>query len=80
MRRIWPALLLGLSGAALSDRGADTSQTPARDAAEIVQEGDVSQWLQHYQRERGAEWSKQQREQPAQTPPEGRTEPPATQP
>ncbi|HEY7759176.1 MAG TPA: hypothetical protein VIA64_07160 [Burkholderiales bacterium] len=39
-------------------------QPAARDAAEIVQEGDVSQWLQHYQRERGAEWARQQREQP----------------
>jgi hypothetical protein len=40
-------------------------QPPPRDAAQIVQEGDVSQWLQHYQRERGAEWAKQQRAQPA---------------
>jgi hypothetical protein len=40
-------------------------QPPARDAAQIVREGDVSQWLEHYQRERGAEWAKQQRAQPA---------------
>lgn len=44
---------------------------PPRDAAEIVKEGDVSQWLEHYQRERGTEWAKQQREQPATTAPAG---------
>jgi hypothetical protein len=37
---------------------------PARDAAQIVREGDVGQWLEHYQRERGAEWAKQQRAPP----------------
>jgi hypothetical protein len=40
-------------------------QPPARDAAQIVREGDVSQWLEHYQRERGAEWAKQPVAQPA---------------
>lgn len=26
------------------------------DAAQAVQEGNVNQWLEHYQRERGAAW------------------------
>ena len=50
---------------------AEERPPPPRDAAEIVKEGDVSQWLEHYQRERGAEWAKQQREQPATTTPAG---------
>ena len=30
-----------------------------QDAAEAVKEGDVTQWLQHYRRERGDGWSEQ---------------------
>ena len=45
------SLLAGSCGAA--------DDPPPRDAAEVVKEGDVSQWLKHYQRERGEDWSKQ---------------------
>ncbi len=41
--------------------GDDTASTPLErrpDAAEAVQEGNVEQWLQHYQRERAAEWER----------------------
>ena len=46
--------LLPAIGLAAEEEGAP------RDAAEIVQEGDVSQWLKHYERERGADWARQQ--------------------
>lgn len=36
-----------------------------RDAAEVVKEGDMSQWLQYYQRERGDGWSKPSAPPPA---------------
>jgi len=41
--------------------GADSAAPAAErrpDAAEAVQEGNVEQWLQHYQRERGPEWER----------------------
>lgn len=47
--------------------GAKPSST-RRDAAEVVKEGDMSQWLQYYQRERGDGWSKTPAEPPGQTP------------
>jgi hypothetical protein len=34
-------------------------QARPRDAAEAVQEGNVTQWLEHYQRERGGDWARQ---------------------
>lgn len=34
------------------------AREPRPDAAQAVQEGNVEQWLQHYQRERGAEWER----------------------
>lgn len=37
---------------------------PRRDAAEVVKEGDMSQWLRYYQRERGGNWSKTPSAQP----------------
>ena len=72
-RAVRLALLL-CSFVPIAGGAADTAQpsstTPARprDAAEAVQEGSVTQWLEHYQRERGAEWAKSRPE--AQNPPE----------
>jgi len=42
-----------LAVAASADAGDDDAQQRPRDAAEAVREGDVSQWLKYYQRERG---------------------------
>ena len=53
------ALLAGL-GCALTPALAGEDKPAPRDAAEVVQEGDVMRWLEHYQRERGADWAKQQ--------------------
>jgi hypothetical protein len=64
MKLRWAGLLLAGVAPAI---GAEDRPAP-RDAAEVVQEGDVSQWLQHYQRERGEEWARQQRAQPAGSP------------
>ena len=55
-------------GAADAQQPASTTPARPRDAAEAVQEGSVTQWLEHYQRERGAEWAKSRPE--AQNPPE----------
>ena len=51
----------------------NTEQRP-RDAAETVREGDVSQWLKYYQRERGAA-SEPARNPPASTPQDLRPRP-----
>jgi hypothetical protein len=58
-----------LCAIALTAPAADADDAPAaqereaqarpRDAAEAVQEGNVTQWLEHYQRERGEDWAKQ---------------------
>jgi hypothetical protein len=41
-----------LAIAAIAFAAENEGQEPPRDAAEAVQEGDVSQWLKYYQRER----------------------------
>ena len=46
------ALTLCACAASYAGRCAEDNQRP-RDAAEAVKEGDVSQWLKYYQRERG---------------------------
>jgi hypothetical protein len=58
-----PRAIIALLGCSLlSCIGLAAEDEPAaRDAAEVVQEGDVSQWLKHYQRERGEDWARQQR-------------------
>lgn len=59
--------------AALWSAGVIGEETaPPRDAAEIVREGDVSQWLEHYRRERAQEWEKQRSGNP---PPETQSAP-----
>ena len=40
--------------AASAGAAEDSAQQRPRDAAEAVREGDVSQWLKYYQRDRGA--------------------------
>ena len=55
------AVLLACLGCALTPALAAEDKPAPRDAAEVVQEGDVSRWLEHYQRERGADWARQQR-------------------
>ena len=59
---ICSAVLWAGSGAnaeeARPDTGAGGRAERPRDAAEAVQEGSVTQWLEHYQRERGEEWAK----------------------
>ena len=54
------AMLAWLGCALLPAFAAEDSSAP-RDAAQVVQEGDVERWLEHYQRERGAEWTRQPR-------------------
>lgn len=55
------ALVALLAYALLPCIGLTAEDKPGpRDAAEIVREGDVSQWLKHYQSERGADWARQQ--------------------
>ena len=49
------AAALPAASAEESDGGA---QPRPRDAAQAVQEGSVTQWLEHYQRERGEEWER----------------------
>lgn len=81
MRLVFLPLLVALASAAARAGAEDTP--PRRDAAETVKEGDVSQWLQHYQRERGEAWSRQQdpprpqseqEKSPAQQPASGKTD------
>ena len=43
-----------LAFAASAGAAEDSAQQRPRDAAEAVREGDVSQWLKYYQRERAA--------------------------
>lgn len=60
--------LMQLPGrAAEKPDAADTAKTAPtrRDAAEVVKEGDMSQWLKYYHRERGDGWSKPTADQPA---------------
>lgn len=73
MDRLTAAALLLWCAAALQ---AAQEQPPlTRDAAQAVQEGDVSQWLQYYQRERGEEWNRQRED----APPAGQEPAPAVQ-
>lgn len=70
------ACLVMLPDAANAAEKADAADggkpaTTRRDAAEVVKEGDMSQWLQYYQRERGDGWSKTPAAQPADTPAPG---------
>ena len=54
------AILAVLPGTAASGQDAQPvreEQPRQRDAAEVVQEGNVTNWLEYYQRERGATWS-----------------------
>jgi hypothetical protein len=65
MRRAALASVLGslvLYGAAApaEEGGTLPAQERPRDAAEAVQEGSVTQWLEHYQRERGEQWKRAQ--------------------
>lgn len=46
------ALLLGLSLATGTALAADAPATPKKDAAEAVQEGNVRQWIEYYERSR----------------------------
>ena len=50
------------SQACAEDKPLDTGEAGRaerpRDAAQAVQEGSVTQWLEHYQRERGEGWAK----------------------
>ena len=49
---------------------AEEDKRVVRDAAEVVKEGDVAQWLKHYERERRDSWAKQGAGQPpAERPP-----------
>lgn len=66
----WAFVQCSMVGAADREEAADTAKpAPARrDAAEVVKEGDMSQWLQYYQRERGDAWSKTPPAQPSATP------------
>jgi hypothetical protein len=43
-------------------------QPRPRDAAEAVQEGNVTRWLEHYQRERGEAWARDRNAAPADPP------------
>jgi hypothetical protein len=63
------AALLVVAMPASTLAGQDSGEQRPRDAAEAVKEGDVSQWLKYYQRERDAGTPAQQ---PARSP-----EPPA---
>jgi hypothetical protein len=48
---------------------AEAAQQPRpRDAAEAVQEGNVTRWLEHYQRERGEAWARDRNAAPAPPP------------
>jgi hypothetical protein len=73
----WLVAVLG--GALLPALAAEDKPAP-REAAEVVQEGDVSLWLEHYRRERGADWAREnpvsQQEKPAD--PNGASQPAAT--
>jgi hypothetical protein len=47
----------------------EAAQQPRpRDAAEAVQEGNVTRWLEHYQRERGDAWARDRNAAPGATP------------
>jgi hypothetical protein len=59
--------LAALLCAGLAQAAEPPAQRP-RDAAEAVQEGNVSQWLEHYQRERGEEWARQRQDPPPAAP------------
>ncbi|HZR03580.1 MAG TPA: hypothetical protein VFA81_10465 [Burkholderiales bacterium] len=53
------ALLAAIVSSTVSLHARAEEDRSRRDAAEVVKEGDVSHWLQHYQRERGEQWKKQ---------------------
>ncbi len=56
---LWAVCLVccsSASGWASEPAGPPPEHRP--DAAEVVQEGNVELWLQHYQRERGEEWER----------------------
>ena len=64
--------------------GAEEDQRAPRDAAELVREGDVSQWLKHYERERRALTGNLREDPPQQGQPapkdEKKSEPMASEP
>jgi hypothetical protein len=76
------AVALATSAAHCADAGRAPErdeQPRARDAAEVVQEGNVTQWLEHYQRERGEEWAKQKADEAKPAPvPSAPGSPPST--
>jgi len=56
IRWMMPVALLLCAVPAHSEHAARTDAADRQGAAEAVQEGNVDQWLQHYQRERGEHW------------------------
>jgi hypothetical protein len=58
-----------------SDAGSGHSRP--RDAAQAVQEGSVTQWLEHYRRERGEEWTRSKPPAPQVSAPSGSPQPAA---
>ena len=62
LRALAALLVLTLPASVCAGQG---SEPPPRDAAEAVREGDVSQWLKYYQREREVQTPPQQ---PARSP------------
>jgi hypothetical protein len=75
-RCLKPTLLPGTS---LSQSEGEDQPRP-RDAAQAVQEGSITQWLDHYQRERGEEWARSKAATPEPPPAAGSVTPPSPAP
>jgi hypothetical protein len=59
---VWALCSSALGAAAVNaeEPAQPARQERPRDAAQAVQEGSVTQWLEHYQRERGEQWQRTQ--------------------